>query len=106
MVNGILVVFFVLLGLVAAIASIVWHFSRSRFVLGQWADKQGFQVLHSEYRYLFRGPFFWTTSRGQTVYYVKVRDRRGTERSGWVRCGGWFFGLMTNKAEVRWEDEL
>jgi len=99
-------VFVVALGVVAVIGLMAWHFSRSRLVLEQWAAKQGFQILHSEYRNLFRGPFFWTTSRGQTVYYVRVRDRRGIERSGWVRCGGWFFGLMTNKAEVRWEDEI
>src|SRR5438128_2193612 len=103
--NGFQVVFVVALGVVAAIGLIAWHFSRSRFVLEHWADKQGFQILYSEYRYLLRGPFFWTTSRGQTVYYVRVRDRTGTERSSWVRCGGWFFGLMKNKAEVRWENE-
>lgn len=84
---------------------IKWHFSRSHSVLEQWADEHGFEILHSEYRSLIRGPFFWTTSRGQTVYYVTVRDGHGTERSGWVRCGGWFLGLMTDKAEVRWEDE-
>ena len=87
------------------IGSIVWHYSRSRSVLEQWANEHGFEILHSEYRTLFRGPFFWTTSRGQTVYYVRVRDRQGTEHTGWVRCGGWFLGLMTNKAEVRWEKE-
>jgi len=88
------------------VGSIVWHFSRSRSVLEQWAEQHGFEILHSEYRNLLRGPFFWTTSKGQTVYYVKVRDSHGAERSGWVRCGGWFLGLMTDKAEVRWEDEL
>jgi hypothetical protein len=91
---------------IALIGSIAWHFARSRSVLDQWADEQGFTILDSEYRNLFRGPFFWTTSRGQTVYYVTVRDQQGTERSGWVRCGGWFWGLMTNKAEVRWENEV
>ena len=89
---------------VAVIGSIAWHLSRSRSVLEYWANENGFQIVHSEYRTLFRGPFFWTTSRGQTIYYVTVRDGRGTERSGWVRCGGWFLGLMTDKAEVRWDD--
>jgi hypothetical protein len=105
MMDSFQIVFVVALGVVSVIAFIAWHFSRSRFVLEDWADKQGFEILYSEYRSLFRGPFFCTTSRGQTVYYVKVRDGTGRERSGWVRCGGWFFGLMSDKAEVRWEGE-
>ena len=88
-----------------AIAALTWHFSRSRSVLEQWADEQGFEILSSEYRNFARGPFFWTSSQGQTVYFVTVRDGGGRVRSGWVRCGGWFSGLMTDKAEVRWEDE-
>jgi hypothetical protein len=78
----------------------IWHFSRSRSVLEQWADQSGFEILHSEYRNFARGPYFWTTSKGQTVYYVTVRDNRGHVRTGWVRCGGWFLGLMTDQAEV------
>ena len=87
------------------IAYMAWFFSRSRSVLEQWAQANGYEILHSEYRNLFRGPFFWTSSKGQTVYYVKVRDRAGHERSGWVRCGGFWAGLFSDKAEVRWEDE-
>ena|SRR6478736_415324 len=82
----------------------IWHFSRSRSVLEQWADQSGYEILHSEYRNFARGPYFWTTSKGQTVYYVTVRDNRGHVRTGWVRCGGWFLGLMTDQAEVRWDD--
>ena len=95
----------VVLGVVAfMVVTMTWHFSRSRSVLEQWADQSGFEILHSEYRNFARGPYFWTTSKGQTVYYVTVRDGRGNLRSGWVRCGGWFLGLMTDQAEVRWED--
>jgi len=87
------------------VASLAWHFSRSRSVLEQWADENGFEIINSEYRNFSRGPFFWTTSKGQTVYFVTIRDSGGHVRSGWVRCGGWFLGLMTDKAEVRWEDD-
>lgn len=95
---------FVLFGILV-IGSIVWHFYRSRSVLQQWADEHGFEIIRSEHRHLIRGPFFWTTSRGQTVYFVYVRDHKGKVRTGWVRCGGWFLGLMTDEAEVRWEDK-
>jgi hypothetical protein len=85
--------------------SIQWRISRSRSLLKQWGDENGFDILQSEYRNLFRGPFSLTTSRGQTVYYVRVRDNEGKEHSGWIRCGGWIMGLVTDKVEVRWEDE-
>jgi hypothetical protein len=103
--NGFPVVLFVVIGIVT-IGSLVWHFSRSRSVLEQWADANGFEILHSEHRNFFRGPFFWTASKAQSVYYVRVRDSKGVERSGWVSCGGWFLGCVTDEAEVRWEDEL
>ena len=98
---------FVLILVVSAfvIGSIQWRIERSRSVLEQWRSKNGFEILHSEHRNLFRGPFSWTTSRGQTVYYVRVRDDKGKERSGWIRCGGWILGVMTDKVDVRWDDE-
>jgi hypothetical protein len=86
------------------VLTMTWHFSRSRSVLEQWADQFGYEILHSEYRNFARGPFFWTTSKGQSVYYVRVRDSDGNVRTGWVRCGGWILGLMTDQAEVRWEE--
>ena len=97
------ILFLVTFGLLV-VGSISWHFARSRAVLEQWAQEEGFEILRRDYRAFFRGPFFWTTSKGQTVYFVTVRDGQGSVRRGWVRCGGWFSGLMTDKAEVRWKD--
>jgi hypothetical protein len=96
--------FFIVIAVVLGIAALAWHVSRSRSLLDQWASENGYMILHSEYRYLFKGPFFWTSSKGQTVYYVKVQDRDGNVRTGWVRCGGWWLGLMSDKTEVRWAD--
>jgi len=98
--NGLLIVIFVVVG----IAACAWHICRSRSLLQQWACENCYEILHSEYRNLFKGPFFWTTSKGQTVYYVKVRDPEGNVRTGWVRCGSWWLGLMSDKTEVRWEN--
>jgi len=84
---------------------IFWHYLRSRSILRQWASEHGFEILRSEYRNIGRGPFSWS-SRGQAVYYVRVRDSKGVERSGWVNCGGRLFGLLPEKAEVKWEHEL
>jgi hypothetical protein len=84
---------------------IAWHFSRSRGLLEKWAADNGFRIIESSYRNLVRGPFFWTTSKGQTVYRVIVEDATGQRRSGWVRCGSWLLGLWSDSVQVRWDDE-
>jgi hypothetical protein len=96
-------VFLVAAACVIAAGILAWHISRSRTILEQWAQDMNYTILESDFRIFRRGPFFWTTSRGQTVYYVTIRDRQGMKRSGWVRCGGWWTGLFSNKAEVRWD---
>jgi hypothetical protein len=93
------------LGAVAVLLGLTlwWHFGRSSSLLHQWAEKNGFRIVRQEYRSFFKDPFFWTSSKGQTVYYVVVEDSAGTQRSGWVRCGGWWLGLLSDNVEVRWD---
>lgn len=96
---GICVVIFV------AVLSWLWHFNRSRTLLDRWAEENGYEILSSERRIFSRGPFFWTTGKGQVVYYVAVRDSAGNPHSGWVRCGGYFLGLLSDNVDVHWDDE-
>ncbi len=91
--------------LIFGFVMIAWHFSRSRSLLEQWAAANGYRIISAQYRNLVRGPFFWTTSKGQTVYRVTVEDADGRQRDGWVRCGGWFLGLLSDRVQVRWDDE-
>jgi hypothetical protein len=88
---------------IIAICATCWHYSRSNEVLTQWAEQNGYRLLSQEYRHFAKGPFFWTSSKDQTVYYVTVEDRDGQVKRGWVRCGGYWTGLMSDRAEVRWE---
>jgi hypothetical protein len=78
------------------------YFSRARRILEHWALDNGYEILSSEYRWFFRGPFPWTTN-DQAVYYVTLRTTDGRERHGWVRCGNWLVGVLVNRAEVRWD---
>jgi hypothetical protein len=92
-------------GLVFAVAflAIRWHTSRSRQLLEAWAARERFRIVEQRYRTLRKGPFFWTSSRGQAVYQVVVRDPAGIERRGWVRLGGFWRGLHSDQVEVAWE---
>lgn len=98
------VILFILIGS-AIIGLNLWLSSKSRSLVEQWAHQHGYTLLHYERRIFFLGPFFWTTSRSQIVYYLRIRDQQGTERTGWIRCGSWMLGLLTDAVEVRWEDE-
>jgi len=97
--------YLILIGFAAiVVVMVVWSFSRGRALLNRWAQDNGFQILHSEMRTLCAGPFTWTSSRNQMVYFVRVRDQEGRERSGWVRCGSFWLGIWSDKTEVRWKD--
>jgi len=93
----------VLLVLVLAIVYVMVTYSKARAILEQWAAANGYQILHSELRTLFTGPFFWRNFTKQPVYYVRVRGRDGRERSGWIRCCVWWSG-SSSTAEVRWDE--
>jgi hypothetical protein len=90
------------LGLVAS--GLWWHHTRSATLLERWAEENGFTIADRRLRQLFRGPFTGTTALGQTVYRVTVVDGSGQERSGWVRCGSFAFGLLSDKVRVRWDE--
>jgi hypothetical protein len=83
-----------------------WTFSRSRRLLDQWAESNGYRIASAEFCWFRRGPFFWTTSKSQTVYRITVMDSKGHSRSCWARCGGFWWGLWTDRVDVRWDDEL
>lgn len=85
---------------VIAFLSLTWQSGRSRSIAEQWAEENGFTLMSSESRWLRRGSFFWTTSRGQTVYYITVRNAEGRQRSGYLRCGSFWDGLLSHKAAV------
>jgi hypothetical protein len=76
---------------------------RANIILRRWALEKGFEVLRFE-RCFFTGGFGWfTTSRNQVVYSILIKDRWNEERSGWLRCGSYFGGvLFSNEAEVKW----
>jgi hypothetical protein len=88
---------------VIGFAVVVWHCSRARNILKQWADGNGYEILSSEQRWLRRGPF-WLSSAGQEIFYVTIRTSDGGLKSGWVRCGSSFLGILVKQADVQWDE--
>jgi hypothetical protein len=96
--------FALLLVLIATIFVFRWHFARSAAILTKWADENGYEILEKSYRHFCKGPFFFTTTSHQTVYRVTVRDKAGNVETGWVACGSWWWGLLSDQAQVRWDE--
>ncbi|HZS94004.1 MAG TPA: hypothetical protein VFA78_04345 [Chloroflexota bacterium] len=81
------------------------HRKRARSILDRWARRNGYRIIDREVRLLRRGPFFLTTGQNQEVYRVTVEDGNRRVRRGYVRCGGFLFGLLSDRADVRWDPE-
>jgi hypothetical protein len=93
----------VVVAVVFVAAMLVFHFSRAKSILEQWAERNGYEILASEHR-LMGGRFWWRKSEGQEVYYVTIRTPEGQIRRGSVRCGGWFLGILSDQADVEWDE--
>ena len=81
--------------------STTWHWVRSRYLLKQWATANGFELVQMRMPWFKCRPFW--TSKHQGVYQIRVRDRRGRERRGWAKCGGYFLGFLVDQVEVVWD---
>jgi hypothetical protein len=87
-----------------AILSYLWQMHRTRAILEDWAMRQGYQILEKRHAWFWKGPFFWTTSKSQVVFRILVRDSAGSLREGWVRCGSWWGGRLSDDVEATWDD--
>jgi hypothetical protein len=81
----------------------LWDFTRAQSVLEHWAGENGYDILSKERRW-FGGPFWWRKTNDQVVFYVTVRTSEGQIRRGWIRCGSWFLGILSNRADVEWDE--
>ena len=81
---------------------VVWRGRGINVLLSSWASANHVAIL-SRSRGWFRGGPFFPTLGHQAVYLLTVRDQQGLERNCWIRLGGFFTGLLSNKVEARWE---
>ena|SRR5205814_9183863 len=95
---------FILLLLILGVGLTLWNFNRANSMLRDWAASNGYTIVEKEYRSFFKGPFFWTASRSQIIYRVVIRDDERNVRSGWVKLGSWWFGVLSNQVDIRWDE--
>lgn len=95
-------------GFLLLLAIVLWlHVMWARYRLREWAGNQGYTVSSSRLCLGRIGPFsYFGTSGGQTIFRIEVIDQEGRHRSGYARVGGFFFGLMRKRVEVKWDRPL
>lgn len=98
------------IGVIAAVALVplailfaFWKYSRERTLIAEWANRNHYEIIHCEQRWFFYGPFMWTSSKSQTVYHVTIRDTHGKQRNAFIRCGGYFIGMLSSNVDVSWD---
>ena len=96
MVNNVL-----LLGISIIIIVLVLMYSRAQMILRTWAEGNCYQILSSDLRFLGRGPYSYTLLGKQWVFYVILKASDGTTRTGYVKCGSFFWGVIINRAEAK-----
>ena len=92
------IAFIILLALI-----MTYHKHRGLKEVKRWAQKEGLEILSSEYRWVKRGPYFISGSNHQRIFYVTVKDESGNIRTCWVKAGGFLSGLLSDKIDVRWD---
>jgi hypothetical protein len=62
-------------------------FQVAPWALQLWVDENGYRMYGQEQRLFFKGPYSWVWDGLRIVYRIRVRDRGGILRMGWVRIG-------------------
>ena len=93
----------ILLGITVVVSVLFLMFLRARQILETWAEEKGYEILSSDLRFLSRGPYTWTLFGKQWVFHVVVRDHERTVRTGFVKCGSFWWGIWINRAEAKWD---
>lgn len=79
------------------------RYARGMEILRNWAWANKLQVRSAEYRTLHWGPFQRKSSSNQAVFRGRVTDETGKSHTGWVRCGGHWSGLQSERVSVKWD---
>jgi len=95
--------FFTFIVILAAVFA--GHVAWGRRRLNQWAVEQRLRILGSRYCFVNIGPFSqFGTSAGQAIFRIEAQDAAGHVKTGYARTGGFIFGLLRRRVEVKWDE--
>lgn len=74
-------------------------------LIRQWALNNDWEIIRCRLRLFRLGPFsYFGSSAGQYIFRIEAMNNGGTIRTGYARAGGFFFGLLRRRVEVRWDN--
>jgi hypothetical protein len=76
--------------------------TKARRLINEWAERNNVKILKLKVRRFRKGPFFLTSSQEQVVYYATIEDK-GQIRNAYIRCGGYWSGMASNRIEVKYK---
>ncbi|MDH3979467.1 MAG: hypothetical protein OEU91_03030 [Gammaproteobacteria bacterium] len=86
------------------IAVIVLHVVWAKYRIKQWALRNDYVINKCKICLTDIGPFsYFGTSGGQSVFKVEAVNSEGEIEKGYARAGGFFFGLLRKRVEVKWD---
>ncbi len=93
-----------LLFILIAVILLVTHVKLAQFRIKQWARENGYRLRFCKIRLANIGPFsYFGTSSGQSIFRIEAVSYDGKIRAGFARAGGFFFGLLRKRVEVKWD---
>lgn len=88
-------------------AVIALHITWAKRRIRQWAIRKNFKIIKCKICLINLGPFsYFGTSGGQSVFKIEAVSFDGKTRTGYARAGGFFFGLLRERVEVKWDKSL
>lgn len=101
--NSLLNYQFILLFLAVIVFHVVW----AKYRIKQWALRNSYKIIECKICLVNLGPFsYFGTSGGQSVFKIEVVSFEGKTKTGYARAGGFFFGLLRDRMEVKWDKTL
>ena len=80
-----------------------WMVRRARRFLGNWAKRNGYEVVSTSARWLRKGPYFLLASGNQIVLRITVVDSSDDVRTGFACCGSLWKGVFIDEVDVTWD---
>ena len=76
----------------------------AKYRINQWALRNNYTISQCDVCLFNIGPFsYFGTSGGQYIFRLTAMNPEGKIRTGYARAGGFFFGLLRERVEVKWD---